>query len=308
MKEEAVLFGQRQSLVGIITEPPKALQDKTLPAILFLNAGIIHRVGPHRLYVKMARWLASVGFVSLRFDFSGIGDSQAYADDLSVEQSTMNEAQEAMQYLSTTRGMTRFLLIGICSGAGFSFRIACCDARVTGVILINAQAYQPTIGMKVRAYTRKFARYYWKVILYNPKTWFKVIKKRRHSLRAQSLSTLHSYSVFARKRALTTHIDSTVEAMRLLRQRGVDMLSVYSERETGLDYLYITFGKMLEEFRTYEKFTIEVIPHADHIFTLHMNQEALLKVVEAWIHKTYLSNPTQSSRSTSTMEFPYDHN
>ena len=308
MKEEAVLFGQRQSLVGIITEPPKALQDRTLPAILFLNAGIIHRVGPHRLYVKMARWLASLGFVSLRFDFSGIGDSQVYADNLSVEQSTMNEAQEAMQYLSTTRGMTRFLLIGICSGAGISFRIACCDTRVAGVILINAQGYQPTVGMKVRAYIRKFFRYYWKVIIYNPRIWFKFIKKRRRSLRAQNLNTLHLHNVFARKRALTTQLAHTVEAMRLLMQRGVDMLSVYSERETDLDYLYIAFGKILEEFRAHEKFTIEVIPHADHIFTLHMNQESLLKVVEAWIHKTYLSKQTQSSRAASTMEFPYDHN
>jgi alpha/beta superfamily hydrolase len=69
-----VLFGRTRSLVGIITDPPEAERDPQRPAIVCLNAGIIHRVGPHRLYVKMARTLAAMGFVVLRFDFSGIGD------------------------------------------------------------------------------------------------------------------------------------------------------------------------------------------------------------------------------------------
>jgi len=82
MREEAVLFGKTRSLVGIITDPHTVVNAHNHPAIVLLNAGVLHRVGPNRLYVKIARKLASAGFVVLRFDLSGIGDSKARRDNL----------------------------------------------------------------------------------------------------------------------------------------------------------------------------------------------------------------------------------
>ncbi|MGH7928173.1 MAG: alpha/beta hydrolase, partial [Candidatus Binatia bacterium] len=75
MREEALLLGKTRSLVGILTDPPEAKRSTRLPGIILLNAGIIHRVGPNRMHVKIARTLAPMGFVVVRFDFSGIGDS-----------------------------------------------------------------------------------------------------------------------------------------------------------------------------------------------------------------------------------------
>ena len=59
MTEEAVLFGTTQSLVGILSQPPREEAPRGLPAVILLNAGIVHRVGPNRLYVRMARELAA---------------------------------------------------------------------------------------------------------------------------------------------------------------------------------------------------------------------------------------------------------
>jgi hypothetical protein len=72
MNEEAVLIGG--SLVGILSRPPAGV-DPAMPGVLLLNAGRIHRVGPNRLYVAIARRLAAMGFAVCRFDLSGIGDS-----------------------------------------------------------------------------------------------------------------------------------------------------------------------------------------------------------------------------------------
>jgi len=72
MRDKAVLFGKTKSLVGIITEPTPVFSGNDFPAFVFLNSGFLHRVGPHRLYVKAARKLAEEGFFVLRFDFSGI--------------------------------------------------------------------------------------------------------------------------------------------------------------------------------------------------------------------------------------------
>ena len=56
MTETAVLFGPRQTLVGVLTDPgAPAPPDR--PAIILLNAGRIHHVGPNRLHVKLARRL-----------------------------------------------------------------------------------------------------------------------------------------------------------------------------------------------------------------------------------------------------------
>ncbi|MCH8830022.1 MAG: DUF1549 domain-containing protein, partial [Planctomycetes bacterium] len=99
MKEEAVLFGKTGSLVGIVSDPSDSDSGKNLPAVILLNSGLIHRVGPNRVYVKIARRLAAEGFVAFRFDFSSIGDSLVRYDNLSFEKSAVDEVQDAMDFL-----------------------------------------------------------------------------------------------------------------------------------------------------------------------------------------------------------------
>jgi len=75
LRERAVTFGGERRLFGILTSPPPGAKRTDLPAIIMLNAGSIHRIGAHRLYVPMARRWAALGFQVLRVDLSGIGDS-----------------------------------------------------------------------------------------------------------------------------------------------------------------------------------------------------------------------------------------
>ena len=73
-REMTVLMGRHKSLVG--TLPIVAISAVTAPpTVVLLNAGIVHRVGPNRMHVLLARALAAAGIPSLRFDMSGIGDS-----------------------------------------------------------------------------------------------------------------------------------------------------------------------------------------------------------------------------------------
>ena len=73
MKEHAIVFGREATSVGIVTEPAAKHTSPSLPAVVILNSGVIHRVGPNRIYVALARDLAALGFPVLRFDLSGIG-------------------------------------------------------------------------------------------------------------------------------------------------------------------------------------------------------------------------------------------
>ena len=76
-KEKVILFGNKARLVGISTEPNSKTHAKTLPGVLFWNAGLLPKVGPFRLFVDVARRLSELGFLSFRFDVSGKGDSKA---------------------------------------------------------------------------------------------------------------------------------------------------------------------------------------------------------------------------------------
>src|SRR5262245_3370773 len=141
MQEHASVFGKTSPLFGVITDPVRggASPAEKRSAVILLNAGVIHRVGPSRLYVALARSMAAQGWTAVRFDHSGIGDSPARRDGLPFEQSAIVEAREVMDSLQRERGIDRFVLVGLCSGAVTAFEVAETDDRVTGAALINPQ-------------------------------------------------------------------------------------------------------------------------------------------------------------------------
>ena len=58
----------------------------------------------------------------LRFDLSGIGDCEIRSDNVPFEKSSKSESQQAMDFLTSARGVQEFILMGICSRADIPFR------------------------------------------------------------------------------------------------------------------------------------------------------------------------------------------
>lgn len=269
MRESVSVFGKSGSLVGIVADPPEPGTRADLPAVIVLNAGIIHRVGPHRLHVKIARTLAPLGFVVLRFDFSGIGDSPARSDHLPFEESAVSEAQEAMDHLSATRGCSRFVLVGISSGAVVSYRAACRDRRVAGAILINPQTY----GEDLRTYAK--ARRYWKTAFTDPRRWARALTGRaRYRVVGERLRSL-----LATRRSARSVADRIAADLRSLVDRGVDLRLVFSQRDLGRDCLDVILGGDVRELGARGRLRVETIEDADHTCTALGSQQALLDLV-----------------------------
>ena len=145
--EQALLLGNRKSLVGIIARPSSPPPHE-LPAVVILNTGIVHRVGHHRMYVSLSRKLAGAGHVVLRFDLSGIGDSEQRNDKLSTIGSSLADIKEALDFLAASGQASRFVLIGLCSGADHAVLYAPTDPRVAGLVLMD-----PTIPPTTRYYS-----------------------------------------------------------------------------------------------------------------------------------------------------------
>ncbi|MEA3054766.1 MAG: hypothetical protein QOD30_198 [Actinomycetota bacterium] len=153
IRERLVTFDQRDvRLVGVLAEP--TAEPAPLCAVL-LNAGAQRRIGPNRMWVEAARRWATRGVPTLRVDLASIGDSGGrdrfpIADRELYEGEYGEQVSGILDHLVGLGLPERFLLMGLCSGAYWSFRTGQVDERVAGVVLLNPLAlvfdpFQPTI-------------------------------------------------------------------------------------------------------------------------------------------------------------------
>lgn len=137
---EAVLrFGEGEHLAGVLCRP--AAEHASDLAVVICNAGGNPRHGFARFGVECARILARAGIASLRFDFSGLGDSPLYRDGVDIQSDVFTEDRTAdigaaVDALSQL-GYRRFALHGLCSGAYHVVHGACADPRISILLAVN---------------------------------------------------------------------------------------------------------------------------------------------------------------------------
>jgi alpha-beta hydrolase superfamily lysophospholipase len=146
--ERPLLFGETRARFGILTPAARAKArsdspQSRRPAIILANAGCVNRVGPHRIYVKMARRWAELGFDVLRVDLSGIGDTPAAPgerENLTYPESGMDDLGAAIQ----TFGGTPVIVVGLCSGGDYAFQVGAKTANpdlIAGAWLLNPRTF-----------------------------------------------------------------------------------------------------------------------------------------------------------------------
>jgi pimeloyl-ACP methyl ester carboxylesterase len=294
MREEAVLIGKRQSLVGILTHPRAEKQSHRRRAVILLNPGIVHRVGPGRIYVQIARTLAEKGWFALRFDFSGIGDSAVRADSLDFNNSAISETQDAIDLL-TARGVDEFVLLGGCSGARISLDVACCDPRVKGASLINFPigedddedgAENPDLRNRQRSH------YYWNYALFDPNSWRKLITGKANYLQvAKALWGQVKLKLRSRNPGTPSELETK---LRTAVSQGVQVTFIYAAGDLHRRDLRQALGKSFKSLSG--SVTVATIPRSDHTFSSIHDQEqlvkSLLKIMERMTPVEYSSLPT----------------
>lgn len=269
MRERALSFGPA-NLVGILTEPDPGKAVPGAPAWITLNSGILHRAGASRMYVRIARAMADLGFTSFRFDFSGIGDSEVRKDSISIEERFILETQEAMDYLSSARGADAFVVGGLCSGADGAFWTALDDDRVVGVWQIDAFCYR-TVQYRVRRYGPK---------LLNPLAWL-------HSLRARipdPEEPVRDEEQFVKPeyRRVFPPRDVVGQGLSTLRDRDVEMFFLFTG---GLDD-YNYGGQHTDTFPQIAGHAeIVHIPECTHTVTDLAHQDRFLRDLTAWARR-----------------------
>jgi pimeloyl-ACP methyl ester carboxylesterase len=299
MSERVIQFGPAQGLVGILTEPDEP-PAQALPAVVLLSAGLMHRVGPNRLYIQMARALAREGHTVLRFDFSGLGDSRPRADHLPYHQSAPAEARDAIDWLAQHGGVQHVVLIGHCAGAVFSLLVARDDPRVVGAVMINPEGgdVQWTEIDRIKKESQNKARTYAQQLT-SRERWMKLLRGQANyrSLFRMVFKDILWYRIveksfrirqFLQARSKAVRTEQTRQAEQYLLpivRRGAPLLLLHSEGSTGLSHIRATFGAELERLLADGNMQLTIIPQSDHLFTLVDRQRQVCATLTEWMRE-----------------------
>jgi pimeloyl-ACP methyl ester carboxylesterase len=302
--ERVVRIGEEPSLTGILTEPVQPGVACSRLGVLLLNAGILHDVGPSRLYVQLARSLAAEGHLVLRFDFAGVGDSELRQHGLSFEQSAVLQTQQAMDFLMRTRGLHRFVAGGICSGAVTAARVALADERIAGLALLNPQSYFSTssaaIGSLVQERVQK--NYLLRVSMRSRESWLRLLRgdvDLRPVVRILATHLLRPVGLRRRERGEIRALAHCFDAML---SRGVRILQLYAAGDPGLVELALLTRSLPMRRRADPNLRPILMSGVDHLFTPLHGQRQVLATMRDWLgtidsEQARSDSPTASSWS-----------
>lgn len=287
VRDEALRLGPDGQLVGILSRRPGAAAARggagvATPglACIILNAGVLHRVGPHRLHVILGRRIAAAGVASLRLDLGGIGDSITTSDAASFRDSAVADTREAMTGLAAVAGAERFVLFGVCAGADNSIATALVDDRVAGVVLVDPPAY---------ATRRSQLRYLRARIAAHPRP----LDLARWGIRAAARRIRLARALIGRRgvdeppgegRELPPVATYRAQLGQLV-ARGVRVLVIYSgihgPRYNHPDQLFELFPDLRG------RIDHAYFPPANHTFTELATQRELVAAVTGWMRKRF---------------------
>lgn len=281
LKERAVRFGPGARLVGIETLPAEGRDDPSLPAVILLNAGVVHRVGPHRMTVYLARRLAESGFHVLRYDRSGLGDSQPRPCGKATG-AAIADGQAAMDYLAATSGRRRFVFGGLCSGADNSIKVALVDKRVVGTILLDPFGY-PTPRFYLERFQAKGADL-GALVRYANRELRKVVDRWRPRP-AEAASPSKPSSAYRRKQ---TPKEIFGDQLRRLTDRNVRILAVYTGSASDRFNYAEQFADGFRAFGLADRVDCIHLPQVNHTFTELAAQQLLCDHVGGWLERVFL--------------------
>ncbi len=264
-------FGVEGNLLGVLTPAPDPRPGA--PTVVLLNAGLLHRVGPNRLHVDLARRLARRGVSSLRFDMSGVGDSELHAERLLYIERSVRDVVEAMDALDAEGHSDGYVLIGLCTGAYNAFRAALVDARVRGCVLLDGYSY-PTLRSNIRHYLPRILQW---------DRWRRYLA-RRLGRGGVTDGAANDLVVFENE-----HVSRDRFAAELgsLIERGTKLLMVYTALGPLPYYYENQLAEALSELEFDPLVTVRFYESADHTFMLPGHRERLIDEIDEWVHESF---------------------
>lgn len=254
---DEIIALDKGSSFGFLT---RARGRRRAQAVVLFNAGLIHRIGPFRLHVQLARRLAEQGFDVFRFDMPRHGDASAGNHD--TKASMIDEALNAVQAATGVHG---FVVGGICSAADLGWRTALADHRVQGLLLLDSMAVQ----------NRWFRWGQLRLVLNRSPLRWPGMALRFLKTEPQDAPGLQDYRDWPEPAQF-------IEQAGQMLERGVRILALYTG---GVSY-YLLHSRQLDatfgRFRRHRGLDVEFWPKVDHLIFSTVDREAVMERIERW--------------------------
>jgi alpha-beta hydrolase superfamily lysophospholipase len=273
--ERPVFLGRDGLVFGIVTEPRSG--ETRRRAVILLNTGADHHIGASRLYVSVARRWAYRGYIVLRMDLAGLGDSRTRPgrpDNDVFPPDALEDIRAAIEFLRTRYGVRDCTLSGLCSGAYHALRAAAAGVSVNRIIMVNPQHYfwnpgdtlemlqlaeivkNPTVYRE-----RMFSIGAWKRLLSGQ---VNIVRILRIYMQRPLLAVESAARDIARILRIKLPNDLGSELEEIV-ARGIRVVFVFAKGDPGIDLLKLQAGASVG--RLGERCRIHVIDNADHVFT-----------------------------------------
>lgn len=272
-RERPLTFGRTKSLVGIITEPREV---RGRPVVI-LGAGILHRIGPSRVSVNLARALAAAGHPVLRFDLSGIGESPRATGQALLE-AAISDIGDAIDLAMTTAAGTRWsdgvALVGYCSGADNAFYVGADDERVRAIAVFDPTVHE-TAGFRRRKLVGR---------LVSVRSWWNILSGRSAWLRLRSRVSAGEYKKPPDYYGLlVAEPQDAVRRAERLSKRGVELLYVLTSGSHRYCNSPIQVSESLREGFSPALFRIAWAPHLDHVLSRTGQVAWFTEAIRDWL-------------------------
>ncbi len=147
-------------LLGMLHTP----KNYNSTGLLIIVGGPQYRVGSHRQFLLLSRYLLKKKIASLRFDCRGMGDSEGIFHSFEEIYEDINHAINYM--FSSCSKLTSIVIWGLCDAASAACMYGYKDKRVSKLILLNPWVRTDTSLAKtyIKHYYRKriYSRAFWK--------------------------------------------------------------------------------------------------------------------------------------------------
>ncbi len=267
--EESLILDRDSGLFGILSLPDRALPKS--PALILPPAGLIHRVGPFRLHVHMARGLAAAGFAVLRLDKPGAGDVPR------LEHLTEPQALRlAMDRVSHRTGVDSFAIGGLCSAADVAWRATLADRRVKGMLLLDGLAYKG-LWYHVGRLQNKLSQ--------SPRNWIPARMRPLRTTGPEPVAPAASQLGELDFRDWPP-MNEAIEQLQQMLERGVEVQAIY----TGGNSYFLhrkQIGATFGSAARHPHFHAEYWPGCDHTFMLRPDRNRLIETVRAWLQRIH---------------------
>jgi exosortase A-associated hydrolase 1 len=284
--EEVVTFSCDQArLWGVLSRPAPSVATADT-AVLIVVGGPQYRVGSHRQFVLLARAFAAAGHPTLRFDYTGMGDSEG---SLRTFDTTAADLHAALDTLAgACPASPRIVVWGLCDAASAALMFASGDPRVAGIVAANpwARSEATLAATRLKHYyvTRLLQRDFWAKLLRGGLRWSDSWRALRGSL-ANAVARAPANS------AGTQKIDFQVAMARgLARLHGEVLLILSGNDLTAREFIeYTRSSSAWRGLLQQPKVTRIELAEADHTFSQRHWLDRVIAESIAWLQRLNLS-------------------